>query len=384
MLVGSMMSSSGDVVQDHVVDRALDVAGVQPEPGRRVALRVEVEDQHPEAHLGQRRAEVHRGGGLADPALLVGDRDDAGAARAVRGPSPSPPHRQLLGVQDRALGRARVRRAASSSWWTRPLRVRRSLDLDLRLARTRGYPADRDYTIVVRDGLCRICGVARGSIVLGATSSSPSTESSAGPVSASCLPRRRGSGQPAASAASGCGGASAAPARPCGAASPGSVAGARSGLRSGSRHLRASMPAPRDAASRLPVRGRRAASHAVSRGTTRECPTRRHASRGLHVSRGTARGLAGSGPRGRSTWNAHQRGRFWGSGLRGHFSADGIGCALEDRRRLPPSVAGHRRRAPRPSCGPGLGRPCAGVRLGRLADSGGRPGAGGRRRRTRR
>ena len=49
-----------------------------PEPGRRVALGVEVDHQDPVAELGQRGAEVHRGGGLAHPALLVGDRDHPG------------------------------------------------------------------------------------------------------------------------------------------------------------------------------------------------------------------------------------------------------------------------------------------------------------------
>ena len=49
-----------------------------PEAGRRVALRVEVHHQHPVVELGQRGAEVHRGGGLAHATLLVGDRDHPG------------------------------------------------------------------------------------------------------------------------------------------------------------------------------------------------------------------------------------------------------------------------------------------------------------------
>ena len=68
--------SSGRVVHDHVVDRALDVAVADAEAGRRVALGVEVDHEDPVAELGERRAEVHRGGGLADATLLVGDRDD--------------------------------------------------------------------------------------------------------------------------------------------------------------------------------------------------------------------------------------------------------------------------------------------------------------------
>ena len=48
------------VVHDHVVDRALDVAVADPEPGRRVALRVEVDHQHPVADLGERGARGSR------------------------------------------------------------------------------------------------------------------------------------------------------------------------------------------------------------------------------------------------------------------------------------------------------------------------------------
>ena len=75
-LVGSTQSSIAAFGHDHVVDRRLQVPGVDPEPGGGVALRVEVDDQHPVAELGQRSAEVHRGGRLADPTLLVRDRDD--------------------------------------------------------------------------------------------------------------------------------------------------------------------------------------------------------------------------------------------------------------------------------------------------------------------
>ena len=71
------------VVHDHVVDRTLDVAVADPEAGRRVALGVEVDHQHPVAELGQCRAEVDRGRGLADPTLLVGDRDHPGKTHRV-------------------------------------------------------------------------------------------------------------------------------------------------------------------------------------------------------------------------------------------------------------------------------------------------------------
>ena len=62
--------------------------GWMPRPDRQCALRVEVHQQHAAAVLGQRGAQVDRRGGLADPALLVADRDDPGrtvAAAAARG-----------------------------------------------------------------------------------------------------------------------------------------------------------------------------------------------------------------------------------------------------------------------------------------------------------
>ena len=54
--------------------------GWTPSPTLQRALRVEVDQQHPAAELGQRGAEVDRRGGLADSALLVAQRDDPGRA----------------------------------------------------------------------------------------------------------------------------------------------------------------------------------------------------------------------------------------------------------------------------------------------------------------
>ena len=48
-----------------------------PKPGRRVALRVEIEDQHLLADGRQRRAEIDGRRGLADAALLVGKHQNA-------------------------------------------------------------------------------------------------------------------------------------------------------------------------------------------------------------------------------------------------------------------------------------------------------------------
>ena len=56
---------------------------VDPERGRGVALRVEVDDQHPQAPERERRGQVHGGRGLPDAALLVGD--DEGAPVPGRG-----------------------------------------------------------------------------------------------------------------------------------------------------------------------------------------------------------------------------------------------------------------------------------------------------------
>ena len=46
------------------------------EAGAGVSLRVEVEEQHRAPGSGERRAQIDGGGGLADAALLVRDRDD--------------------------------------------------------------------------------------------------------------------------------------------------------------------------------------------------------------------------------------------------------------------------------------------------------------------
>ena len=88
-------------MQDHVVHRSLQVADVDPEPGAGVALRVEVDDEHPVAEVGQAGAEVHGRGRLAHAALLVGDREDAGERAGER--------RRLVG-RHRPRRRARPRR----------------------------------------------------------------------------------------------------------------------------------------------------------------------------------------------------------------------------------------------------------------------------------
>ena len=108
-LVGSTAVERGRVVHQHVVDRGSTSRGLMPRPvealpwGSRSTTRTRKPD------LGQGRAEVHRGGGLAHAALLVGDGDDprqraAGSApwapgrrSATRGPRRTGPSRDLGG-----------------------------------------------------------------------------------------------------------------------------------------------------------------------------------------------------------------------------------------------------------------------------------------------
>ena len=98
-MVEGAMCSRGTAVGDHrlaqrrfadqhVIGRAVAVAAVDAEAGRGVALRIEIDDQHALADRGQRGAEIDRGGGLADAALLVGERQNARMAGRVRRPYP--------------------------------------------------------------------------------------------------------------------------------------------------------------------------------------------------------------------------------------------------------------------------------------------------------
>ena len=64
----------GGAAGEHVIGRGAAVAPLDAQTGRGVALRVEVDDQHMLADGRQRGAEIDGGRGLADAALLVGDR----------------------------------------------------------------------------------------------------------------------------------------------------------------------------------------------------------------------------------------------------------------------------------------------------------------------
>ena len=81
--VGMTTSRKRLLADQHLVARGRSSAPVDAEPGRGVALRIEIEDQHPLADRGQRGAEVDGGGCLADAALLVRQGENARPRRAV-------------------------------------------------------------------------------------------------------------------------------------------------------------------------------------------------------------------------------------------------------------------------------------------------------------
>ena len=65
------------LADQHVIGRVAAAATVDAEPGRGIALRIEIDDQHLLADGGKRGAEIDRRRGLADAALLVGDGEHA-------------------------------------------------------------------------------------------------------------------------------------------------------------------------------------------------------------------------------------------------------------------------------------------------------------------
>ena len=112
-----------EVVEDHVVHRAVQVPDVDAEAGAGVALRVEVDDEHPVAEVGQAGPEVHGRGGLADAALLVGDGQDPGerpgerrapssaSSGSAASSAPAAPRASGLLQRDVDRGRLEVRRS---------------------------------------------------------------------------------------------------------------------------------------------------------------------------------------------------------------------------------------------------------------------------------
>ena len=71
------------LAEQHLAGAALELLLVDAAAHGRVALRIEVDQQHAALGRRQRRGEIDRGGRLADAALLVRDRDDALHATSV-------------------------------------------------------------------------------------------------------------------------------------------------------------------------------------------------------------------------------------------------------------------------------------------------------------
>ena len=83
--VGSTAVAHRGLAGEHVVGRGAARLALDAEPGRGVALRVEIDDQDMLADGGERGAEIDGGRGLADAALLVGDRQHARAGASAAG-----------------------------------------------------------------------------------------------------------------------------------------------------------------------------------------------------------------------------------------------------------------------------------------------------------
>ena len=81
-------------LHQQVVGGAVELVRLHAQADRQRTLRVEVDQQHPAPELGERSAEIDRRRRLADAALLVAQRDDAGRPVPV----------ERLGVRQGALG----------------------------------------------------------------------------------------------------------------------------------------------------------------------------------------------------------------------------------------------------------------------------------------
>ena len=79
MRVGTIASAERDLAHQHIVGGELAVGARDAEPGRGIALGVEIDDQRLLADRRQGRAQIDRGRGFADAALLIRHDEDAGA-----------------------------------------------------------------------------------------------------------------------------------------------------------------------------------------------------------------------------------------------------------------------------------------------------------------
>jgi hypothetical protein len=72
---------SGWVAGDEAVGAVAALGAIDAKAGGGVALRIEVDEQHVAAEGGKAGGQIYGGGGFADAAFLVGDRDDAAGGR---------------------------------------------------------------------------------------------------------------------------------------------------------------------------------------------------------------------------------------------------------------------------------------------------------------
>ena len=133
--VGSTRVAQRRFADQHVIGRAVAVAAVDAEPGRGVALRIEIDDQHALADGGQRGAEIDRGRGLADAALLVGERQDARMGRLglANYPLDKPDQLRVMPGSPYAVadGLRRSIRSSSTIQPCRPVRLEWSCGLNI-------------------------------------------------------------------------------------------------------------------------------------------------------------------------------------------------------------------------------------------------------------
>ncbi len=92
-------------LDDDVVGGQTELSMVDPEPGRRVGLGIEVHQQASIASLRQARNEIHCRGGLADPTLLVRDGDSHACGSSPASLLPAVYARAHRPCADSVLGR---------------------------------------------------------------------------------------------------------------------------------------------------------------------------------------------------------------------------------------------------------------------------------------
>ena len=79
--VGNHRFAQRCFADQHVIGRAVAGAAIDAETSGGIALRIEIDDQHALANRSECRTQIDRRGGLADAALLIGQRQDARMGR---------------------------------------------------------------------------------------------------------------------------------------------------------------------------------------------------------------------------------------------------------------------------------------------------------------